>query len=352
MTFQNELINWYNQNKRDLPWRHTNDAYTIWLSEIILQQTRVEQGLPYFNKFLENFPKVSDFANASESKVLKLWQGLGYYSRGRNMHATAQIVMSDFNGEFPTLHDDLIKLKGIGEYTAAAISSFSSGEARAVVDGNVFRVLSRYFGIDTPINSPAGKKQFFLLANELMFKEDPALYNQAIMEFGAMQCKPKSPNCGICPLNQTCYALNNHTVKDLPVKIGKAEKKHRFFNYLICTQGDEILVRERQAGDIWQHLYDFPLIETQELPNWMDSDFEIMVKDLFGINTEFTLISYKKHILTHQIIHIQFFALKNYIFNFSKQKELNWVSLSKLDELPQPKVIHDFLEDNFKKRME
>lgn len=352
MTFQNELINWYNQNKRDLPWRHTNDAYTIWLSEIILQQTRVEQGLPYFNKFLENFPKVSDFANASESKVLKLWQGLGYYSRGRNMHATAQIVMSDFNGVFPTLHDDLIKLKGIGEYTAAAISSFSSGEARAVVDGNVFRVLSRYFGIDTPINSPAGKRQFFQLANELMFKEDPALYNQAIMEFGAMQCKPKSPACEICPLNQTCYALNNNLVKVLPVKIGKAEKKHRFFNYLICTQGDEILVRERQAGDIWQHLYDFPLIETPELPSWMDADFDLKVKEFFGLDTLFTLISYKKHILTHQIIHIQFFALKNYIFNFSKQKELNWVSLSKLDELPQPKVIHDFLEDNFKNKME
>jgi len=352
MTFQNELINWYNQNKRDLPWRHTNNAYIIWLSEIILQQTRVEQGLPYFNKFLENFPNVSDFASASESKVLKLWQGLGYYSRGRNMHATAQIVMSDFNGVFPTLHDDLIKLKGIGEYTAAAISSFSSGEARAVVDGNVFRVLARYYGINTPINSPAGKKQFYTLANELMFKEDPALYNQAIMEFGAMQCKPKSPACNICPLNQTCYAFNNHLVKELPVKIGKAEKKHRFFNYFICTQGDEILVKERQAGDIWQHLYDFPLIETLELPNWMDPSFNNTVKDFFGINTEFTLISYKKHILTHQIIHVHFFALKNYIFNFSKQKELNWVSLSKLDELPQPKVIHDFLEDNFKNKME
>jgi len=260
MTFQNELINWYQSNKRDLPWRHTKDAYTIWLSEIILQQTRVEQGLPYYNKFLENFPTVRDFASATEAKVLKLWQGLGYYSRGRNMHATAQIVVNNFNGIFPNLHDDLLKLKGIGEYTAAAISSFSSGEARAVVDGNVFRVLARYFGIDIAINSPAGKKAFFALANELLYLEDPALYNQAIMEFGAIQCKPKSPNCTVCPLNQTCYALKNNLVKELPNKIKKAAQKHRYLDYFICQADDKILVRERQAGDVWQHLYDFPSI--------------------------------------------------------------------------------------------
>jgi len=345
MTFQNELINWYIINKRDLPWRHTNDPYIIWLSEIILQQTRVEQGLPYFNRFLENFPTVTDFAAAGEAKVLKLWQGLGYYSRGRNMHNTAQIVVDNYNGIFPTLHDDLIKLKGIGEYTAAAISSFSSGEARAVVDGNVFRVLARYFGIDTPINSIEGKKQFFKLANELLFKEDPALYNQAIMEFGAIQCKPKSPDCNVCPLNIGCSARKNNAVGQLPVKLAKASKKHRYFNYLVSVTDNEILVRERQAGDIWQHLYDFPCVETFDFSGDDDEMLKLKVKSDFGNSSELALISYKKHILTHQIIHVRFFALKNYIFNFNKQKELNWVSFNKLDDLPKPNVIRNFIDE-------
>ncbi|WP_316830677.1 A/G-specific adenine glycosylase [Pedobacter aquatilis] len=346
MTFQNSIVNWYLINKRDLPWRHTNDAYVIWLSEIILQQTRVEQGLPYFNKFLENFPTVTDFATATEAKVLKLWQGLGYYSRGRNMHKTAQVVMNDYDGNFPTLHDDLIKLKGIGEYTAAAISSFSSGEARAVVDGNVFRVLARYFGIDTPINSPEGKKQFFKLANELLDRANPALYNQAIMEFGAIQCKPKLPDCSICPVSVSCYAFENDRISQLPVKLVKAKQKHRYFNYLVCTADDKILVRERQAGDIWQHLYDFPCIETNTFED--DSEaFDNKVKTDFGPEAAVKFISYRKHVLTHQIIHVRFFALKNYIFNFSKQKELNWVSLNTLDELPQPNVIRNFIEEYF-----
>ena len=349
MTFQNELINWYLANKRDLPWRRTNDAYTIWLSEVILQQTRVEQGLPYFNKFLENFPTVTDFANATEARVLKLWQGLGYYSRGRNMHATAQVVVKNYRGVFPSLHDELIKLKGIGEYTAAAISSFSSGEARAVVDGNVFRVLARYYGISTPINSPAGKKEFYTLANELLYKADPALYNQAIMEFGALQCKPKSPNCTVCPLAQTCYAFTHGQINALPVKIGKIKQKHRYINYFICVENDRVLVKERQAGDIWQHLYDFPSSEAVEGAGIDDAAFLAQIKSDFGQAVELTLISTKKHLLTHQIIHVQFFALKNYIFNFKKQKELNWVSLDKLDELPQPKVIHDFIQGYFYK---
>ncbi|KLT64949.1 A/G-specific adenine glycosylase [Pedobacter sp. BMA] len=349
MTFQQELINWYQNNKRDLPWRHTKDAYTIWLSEIILQQTRVDQGMPYFNKFLQNFPSVADFAGAAEARVLKLWQGLGYYSRGRNMHATAKIVMEKHNGIFPNQHDELLKLKGIGEYTAAAISSFSSGEARAVVDGNVFRVLARHFGIEIAINSPAGKKAFFTLANDLLYQENPALYNQAIMEFGALQCKPKSPNCSVCPVNLSCYAFNQNAVNLLPVKIKKAAQKHRFISYFICHENGKILVRERQSGDIWQHLYDFPAIETTGSVSQMDGVFHQHVKSTFGNQVEYTLLSAKKHILTHQIIHIQFFALKNYIFNFNKQKELNWVSLEKLDELPQPKVIHDFIVEYFRR---
>lgn len=347
MTFPIELINWYLVNKRDLPWRHTSDAYVIWLSEIILQQTRVEQGLPYFNKFLENFPTVKEFAEADEAKVLKLWQGLGYYSRGRNMHATAQIVMQSFNGKFPTLHDDLIKLKGIGEYTAAAISSFSTGEARAVVDGNVFRVLARFYGIDTPINSPKGKKEFYALANELLYLKDPGLYNQAIMEFGAIQCKPKSPNCSVCPLSLGCYALKHDLVKVLPVKLKKAAQKERFLNYFILRDDDSVLIKERQVGDIWQHLYDFPVIEEDQLLSLTVPKFVDDIKSTFGKDAEPTFISYKRHILTHQILHIQFFELKKYIFNFSKQKELQWVSLMELNERPQPKVIHDFISEYF-----
>ncbi|MDN3587700.1 A/G-specific adenine glycosylase [Pedobacter aquatilis] len=345
MTFQNEIINWYSANKRDLPWRHTNDAYTIWLSEIILQQTRVEQGLPYFNKFLSNFPTVNDFANATEAKVLQLWQGLGYYSRGRNMHATARIIVNDYHAIFPTNYNELITLKGIGEYTAAAISSFSSGEAKAVVDGNVFRVLARYYGNDTPINSPKGKKDFFKLANNLLYTADPALYNQAIMEFGAIQCKPKSPNCAICPLNLSCYALNKNLVNQLPVKLQKAEKKNRFLNYFICIEEGKILVRERQKGDVWQHLYDFPSIETSFISRVDEDNFTSIVKETFGKAATLDFLSYQKHVLTHQIIHVQFFALNNYIFNFSKQKELNWVSFNTLDELPKPNVIRNFIHE-------
>jgi A/G-specific adenine glycosylase len=187
------------------------------------------------------------------------------------------------------------------------------------------------------------------LANELLYQDDPALYNQSIMEFGAMQCKPKSPNCGICPLNQTCYAFNHKMVNELPVKLKKAAQKHRYINYFVCFDGEQVLVRERQAGDVWQHLYDFPSIETL-MPEDADGVFFVdMVRNAFGSSADFVLISKKKHLLTHQIIHVQFFVLKNYIFNFNKQKELNWVSLSKLDELPQPKVIHDFVEEYFYK---
>ncbi|WP_443937020.1 A/G-specific adenine glycosylase [Pedobacter sp. MW01-1-1] len=348
MIFQKEVIAWYHLNKRDLPWRHTNDPYVIWLSEIILQQTRVEQGLPYFHNFLENFPSVADFSAATEAQVLKLWQGLGYYSRGRNMHATAQIVMKDFKGIFPTQHDDLIKLKGIGEYTAAAISSFSSGENRAVVDGNVYRLLSRYFGIRTPINSPAGKKEFFKLANELLYTEDSALYNQAIMEFGAMQCKPQNPNCNICPLQLGCYAYQQNEIKNLPVKLKLGKQKHRFFNYFICTQGNKICVKERKAGDIWQHLYDFPCIETSEELNIHDEKFRAILQENLGKNVQVRLISQKKHLLSHQIIHAQFFEIEKYIINFSKEKEHTWVTFKELDHLPQPIIIHEFLEKHLK----
>src|SRR5476651_1274966 len=221
MNFTESLAHWYTQNRRDLPWRNTTDPYTIWLSEIILQQTRVEQGMPYYYRFAEKYPTVGHFAAAHEDDILKLWQGLGYYSRGRNMLKTAQLVQQQYNGEFPKTYDELIKLKGVGEYTAAAISSFSSNEAKAVVDGNVYRVLARYFGIDEPINSTQGKKTFQAIADDLLNKQQPGQHNQAMMEFGAMLCKPKNPACGICPVRTGCHAFLNNAVTALPVKLNK-----------------------------------------------------------------------------------------------------------------------------------
>lgn len=343
MNFQQELISWYHQHQRSLPWRATSDPYVIWLSEVILQQTRVEQGLPYFNRFLENFPTVQAFAAATENEVLKLWQGLGYYSRGRNMLFTAKQVMESHNGNFPKQYEQLIQLKGIGEYTAAAISSFSNNEAKAVVDGNVFRVLARYFGIDMPINSTLGKKRFTELAQQLIEGQLPSLYNQAIMEFGALQCKPKSPNCGICPVQLGCEAYATGRVNELPVKLKKVKVRERWFNYFVVRDQDTILVKQREAGDVWQQLYDFPLIETQQLAE--DSpDFSLKLHEFFGPHVEIVRVSQKRHLLTHQIINVQFFALDNYIINFNLHPNIKMVSLTEFKALPHPKVISDFTE--------
>jgi A/G-specific adenine glycosylase len=343
MNIQKEIIKWYKANRRELPWRNTTDAYVIWLSEIILQQTRVEQGLPYFNKFLENFPTVRSFAEATENQVLKLWQGLGYYSRGRNMLFTAKQVMEQHNGVFPVEYEELIKLKGVGDYTAAAISSFSNNQAKAVLDGNVFRVLARYFGIEEPINSTLGKKIFAQLAQSLIENQTPSLYNQAIMEFGALLCKPKLPACNICPIQQDCYALKKQTVGLLPIKLKKVKIKERWFNYFVGIENGFILTNQRQAGDIWQQMFDFPLIETNGRADLQDFTFNETVKATFGENVQITSVLEKKHLLTHQIIYVQFFALSNYIINFNLHTEIKSVLLEDFEELPHPKVISDFI---------
>lgn len=349
MDFQHTLLFWYQNHKRDLPWRNTTDAYIIWLSEIILQQTRVEQGTPYFLRFVEAFPTVADFANANEADILKLWQGLGYYSRARNMHATAKNVVDEYQGVFPTKYSELINLRGIGPYSAAAISSFSNGEPKAVLDGNVFRVFARYFGIDTPINSTKGIAEFTMLAEEMLFLPQPGLYNQAIMEFGALQCKPKNPDCATCPLSQSCVALRSEMVNKLPKKLPKAAKKHRFFNYFICQKNGNVLVKHRQAGDIWQHLYDFPCIETNEKPSQLDADFLTAVHSGFGKNVQIIIQASLKHILTHQLIHAQFFSLSNFSIDSGNFPHCEWVALTKLNELPQPKLIHIFIENFLQK---
>jgi len=264
MDFANSLTRWYLKNKRDLPWRNTQNPYFIWLSEIMLQQTRVAQGMPYFFAFTNAFPTVFDLANASEEQVLKLWQGLGYYSRARNLHKTAQFVATELDGKFPDTYKELIKLKGVGEYTAAAIASFSFDENVPVVDGNVFRVLSRYFDIETDILSSGAKKEFTALAYELMSKDNPALFNQAIMEFGALQCVPKNPNCEVCPLNNGCLALQKNKVDQLPVKSKKTKVKNRFFNYVVfLDENQNTIIQKRSDKGIWHNLYEFPLIETE-----------------------------------------------------------------------------------------
>jgi len=343
MSFQKSIVEWYEINKRSLPWRDTTDPYVIWLSEIILQQTRVEQGLPYFHRFLAAFPTIQDFASASEDEVLKLWQGLGYYSRGRNMLFTAQQIILQYKAVFPVKYEELIKLKGIGEYTAAAISSFAANESKAVLDGNVFRVLGRYFGISEPINSNTGKKLFTKLAQELIEGQIPAVYNQAIMEFGALQCKPK-PICESCPLMHGCYALKHKKITHLPVKLKLVKVKERWFNYFVASNGDSVLMKQRQLGDIWQKLYDFPLIETSAADDLSNSNFINQVKEVFGKDVVIHLVSQKKHLLTHQIIYVQFFVLENYMINFNEHAEIKSVLLGDFKLLPHPKVISDFIE--------
>lgn len=344
MDFSEELINWYHNNKRELPWRNTTDAYIIWLSEIILQQTRVEQGLPYFYRFLEHYPTVSSFAAADEDEILKLWQGLGYYSRGRNMLKTARMVSELFNGQFPTLYVDLIKLKGIGEYTAAAISSFSANEARAVVDGNVYRVLSRFFGISEAIDSTSGKKTFQKIANEFLSKETPALHNQAMMELGALICKPRNPDCDRCPLKTGCYAYANNAVNILPVKSKKVNVRTRFFNYFLVTDGYNILMKKRGENDIWANMYDLPLIETP-----LDTPIDELLTLPQTLSTFGTGLAVKrvypavKHVLTHQHLYVRFIVLDTQ----PDILEVDWVNIKVADliKIPLPKVIFLFLDN-------
>lgn len=345
MNFVDELVKWYHTNKRDLPWRNTTDAYLIWLSEIILQQTRVEQGLPYFIRFMEKYPDVSSFAAATEDDILKLWQGLGYYSRGRNMLKTAQYVQKHYNGTFPNSYDELIKLKGIGEYTAAAISSFSANEAKAVVDGNVYRVLARYFGIDDAINSTVGKKKFQTVADDLLNKQHPALHNQAMMEFGAMVCKPKNPACGVCPVRTGCFAFINNATTALPVKLKTVKIRERFLNYFLISAGETILMNKRGEGDIWANMYDLPLIETPT---------ELTINELMNLpetiehfgtdNPIVDVISPKKHVLTHQHLQVRFIKLSQPPVKLKSQ----WIFIEviNLKKLALPKVIFIFL-DNF-----
>ena len=342
MIFSKALIKWYLQNKRDLPWRNTTNPYPIWLSEIMLQQTRVAQGMPYFLSFTTAFPTVFDLAEASEEQVLKLWQGLGYYSRARNLHKTAQYVATELSGVFPETYIDLLKLKGVGEYTAAAIASFSYNEAVPVVDGNVFRVLSRYFDVETDIAQASAKKEFAVLAFEVMPKDNPAIFNQAIMEFGALQCVPKSPDCSICIFNESCAALQKNKVDQLPVKSKKLKVRNRYFNYLVLEdETGNTIVQKRTDKGIWHNLYEFPLIETEKEEDfdavtvYLQTNFRdhYQVKSLLEYNEKSIL-----HKLSHQHLHIKFWKLA------VKGIVAGGIDLKTLRTFPFPIVIHNFIE--------
>jgi len=346
-SFSFKLIEWSQKNDRQLPWKQTNDPYKIWLSEIILQQTRIDQGTPYYLKFVSRFPTIKDLADAKEDEVLKLWQGLGYYSRARNLHFTAKFITHELNGNFPSEYNEILKLKGVGVYTAAAISSFAFGLPQAVVDGNVYRVLSRIFGIDTPIDSTSGKKEFSALAQSLMDKAKPAQYNQAIMDFGALQCSPKSPDCLICPFNDICIAFNHKRITQLPVKSKKITIKNRYFHYLVVNHEESTFVRKRSDKDIWKGLYEFPLIECASLLSPEKLQNHAKWKSLFtGSNIEVAAVSRPfKQKLTHQHIHAIFLEIK-----LSKpQKDLNSqfkvVPKPLIQQFAFPKIITWFLSD-------
>ena len=342
MKFSNILIYWYLQNNRELPWRKTKNPYFIWLSEIMLQQTRVAQGLSYYLKFTTTFPTVFDLAKADESTVLKMWQGLGYYSRARNLHFTAKHIANELNGEFPSTYKEIIKLKGIGDYTASAIASICFNEDTAVVDGNVYRVLSRYFGINTPINSSAGIKEFKAIAQTLLDKEQPGAFNQAIMDFGALHCKPQNPLCVSCPFAGSCVALEKKLTKELPVKIKKIKIRKRYFNYLaIVTDKGNTILSEREGKGIWQGLYQFPLIESDKSINKESLVSSEEFINLFPEETTISLFNKKEivHKLSHQHLYTQFWIVN------TKTVPTASISWKEIKKFPVPVLIANFLEE-------
>ena len=344
--FSDKIVKWYADNKRPLPWRDTTDAYRIWLSEVILQQTRVAQGLPYYEQFVKTYPTVAALANAAEQDVLRLWQGLGYYTRARNLHKCAQTVVSEHDGMFPTSSKELLTLPGIGQYTAAAIASFAFGEAAAVVDGNVFRIFSRIFGIDTPINSPKGKETFTRLAQELLsYTKDPALHNQAVMEFGATFCTPKNPKCSQCPFPPTCVAFNGDLVNTLPVKIAPRKSKKRYFFYVVVEKNNSLLMRKREGKDIWHGLFDFILIEKSKpvKPERViaDEKYHQWFRKAKGVK----ISKRYKHVLTHQTIHCRFIHIDAAGGFRGEGKDMAFYTRHEIAQLPKPALISRFLEE-------
>ena len=344
--FTKTIVEWYEENKRELPWRESADPYLIWISEIILQQTRVAQGYDYFLRFIKRFPDVQTLAAADEDEVMKYWQGLGYYSRARNLHAAARQIMNDFGGVFPRTREEVLSLRGIGDYTAAAICSFAYRLSYAAVDGNVFRVLARLFDIDLPIDGGEGKKYFTALAQSLLDERRPDLFNQAMMEFGALQCVPKSPDCESCPLNGKCLGLSARRVERLPVKNGKTVVKPRYFNYLYVHGQGMTLLSKRMGNDIWRNLYEFPLIETERAVTWEELSGMVVFQELFdGIENIEIVREYvaKKHVLSHRVIFPVFYEIRIDSFSRSMGKYLK-VPDDRVGEYAVSRLIQSYLE--------
>jgi A/G-specific adenine glycosylase len=353
--FSGKLIGWYKKNKRDLPWRDTNDPYKIWLSEIILQQTRVDQGLEYYQQFISSFPDIASLAEADEEKILKLWQGLGYYSRARNLHATARFILENYQGQFPTLYEDILKLKGIGEYTAAAICSFAFNQPYPVVDGNVMRVISRLKGIEAAMNTSNGKKTIAREAEKLIDPNQPGVFNQAIMEFGALYCKPQKPDCKRCIFRSECVAYRMGKVDKLPVKQAAVQQKHRYFNYLVFISpgSKSVLLKKRSQEDIWKNLYDFPMIESDK--KLTAAELTKKIKEKTGNNNLCHIHPVQKeyrHILTHRIIHARFIEIRcprdsefKSIFNQPGTSFIK-ATADTFNKFPIPRLIEKYVEEN------
>ena len=341
-SFSKALRMWYLVNRRELPWRNSKDPYFIWLSEIILQQTKISQGLSYYDKFTGHFQDIFELARADEEEVLKLWQGLGYYSRARNLHHTAKNLVKKHNGVFPRSYKELRDLKGIGDYTASAIASIAFDLPHATVDGNVYRVLSRYFGIDTPINVTSGTKLFKELAESLLDPEDPGTHNQALMDFGAMVCTPKNPKCGQCIFKDSCLALQRNLVDQLPVKLKKTKIRKRHFNFVVLDQDKEYTrVTKRTQRDIWMHLYQFPMVETPDVATDF-GEIEQWVKEDFNLKNNYHVRKFNaqpvEHKLTHQHIYCDFWILDT----TEKVKDtLNWEDIR---HRALPVVLQNFVD--------
>lgn len=346
LSVAHRLLEWYDPDRRDLPWKHTTDPYRIWLSEIILQQTRVEQGRPYYLRFVERFPDVQALADAPVDEVLRLWEGLGYYSRARNLHAAARQVVEESGGEFPRTAAGLRRLRGVGEYTAAAIASFAYGEAIAVVDGNVYRVLARLFGKATPIDSTAGRREFAALAHSLLDPGRPGDFNQAIMDFGALVCTPKNPDCGSCPFAADCRARLENRIDTLPAKAGKVRRRHRYFTYYVITDGHSLLIDRRHGDDVWKGLYQLPVTESAaHAPAKTLREDELPWAIPPGGSGTWRDLGSARQVLSHQTIHARFAELR-----LSALPGTGWppgwkaVPLGNLDRYAFPRIVRRFLD--------
>jgi A/G-specific adenine glycosylase len=348
--FTQLLLDWYEPDQRPLPWKAIKDPYFIWLSEIILQQTRAEQGMPYYLKFVEQYPNLADLAQAPDDEVMKLWEGLGYYSRARNMLVAARHIMQEHQGKFPAQYKDILALKGVGPYTAAAIASFAYNLPYAVVDGNVYRVLSRFFGIDIPTDSTEGKKVFAALAQECLDSSKPGIYNQAIMDFGATICTPKQSKCSDCPLKEHCIALAENRVEELPIKVKKIKKRQRFFYYLEIESQQKIMLQKRVHKDIWQSLYQFPLIEmTENLSDLKVLETQALWQELLGQKKHQIRSISKPYLqtLTHQKIMARFLKIQlSEIKDYLLPDNYFFHPGDRLQQFAFPKIFDCYLGDN------